>query len=155
MDFRLSDETREWQEYCRRFAREVIRPVAAEHDRNESVPYDVMNQAYEWDLAGLNWIQGMQTDPDGLRGVVYAEEMHWGCAGIALAISASTLCAAGIASSGTPEQIGQWIPEVVGSAAEVQLGAYAVTKPPAGSHGQSPRPTAHRHAGDRTPHGTK
>jgi alkylation response protein AidB-like acyl-CoA dehydrogenase len=155
MDFRLSDETREWQEYCRRFAREVIRPVAAEHDRNESVPYDVMREAYEWDLAGLTWIQGMQTDPDGLRGVVYAEEMHWGCAGIALAISASTLCAAGIASSGTPEQIGQWIPEVVGTKGNPKIGAYAVTEPQAGSDVKSLRTTAKRDGDDWILNGTK
>jgi acyl-CoA dehydrogenase len=155
MDFRLSDETREWQEYCRRFARDVIRPVAAEHDRNESVPYDVMAEAYEWDLAGLTWIQGMQNDPDGLRGVVYAEEMHWGCAGIALAISASTLCAAGIASSGTPEQIGHWIPEVVGTKGNPKIGAYAVTEPQAGSDVKSLRTTAKRDGDDWILNGTK
>ena len=55
----------------------------------------------------------MANDPGGLNGVIYAEELHWGCAGIALAISASSLAAAGIASSGTPEQIGKWMPEVL------------------------------------------
>ena len=70
--------------------------------------------------------------------------MHWGCAGIALAISASTLCAAGIASSGTPEQIGRWIPEVVGSADSPKIGAYAVTEPQAGSDVKSLRTTAKR-----------
>ena len=39
----------------------------------------------------------MGSDPQGLLGVIYAEELHWGCAGIALAISASGLAAAGIA----------------------------------------------------------
>ena len=29
MDFRLSEQTLEWKDYCRKFAREVIRPVAA------------------------------------------------------------------------------------------------------------------------------
>ena len=32
---------------------------------------------------------------DGQFGVIYAEELHWGCAGIALAIQASSLAAAG------------------------------------------------------------
>ena len=71
---------------------------------------------------GLDWLQSLQTDHEGLKGVIYAEELHWGCAGIALAISASALCAAGIASSGTPEQIGRWIPEVVGSKGNPRLG---------------------------------
>jgi alkylation response protein AidB-like acyl-CoA dehydrogenase len=155
MDFRLSDETQEWRDYCRSFAREVIRPAAPKHDRDESVPYEIMKQAYEWKLAGIEWIQSLQTDAEGLRGVIYAEEMHWGCAGIALAISASTLCAAGIASSGTPEQIGRWIPEVIGSAEEPRIGAYAVTEPQAGSDVKSLRTTAKRDGDDWILNGTK
>ncbi len=155
MDFRLSDETLEWQRYCRRFAREVMRPAAPLHDREESVPYEVINAAYEWKLTGLDWLGSLQSDPEGLKGVIYAEELHWGCAGIALAISASALCAAGIASSGTPEQIGRWIPEVVGSKGNPRLGAYAVTEPSAGSDVKSLRTTAKRDGDDWILNGTK
>src|SRR5437870_12511841 len=127
MDFRLSDETLEWRDYCRKFAREVIRPAAPKHDREESVPYEVMQQAYEWKLAGLDWLQALQNDPEGLKGIIYAEELHWGCAGIALAFSASSLCAAGIASPGPPGQIGGWIRIVFGRKEKPGMGAYAVT----------------------------
>jgi acyl-CoA dehydrogenase len=155
MDFRLSDETLEWQQYCRKFAREVVRPAAPKHDREESVPYEVIKEAYQWNLAGLDWIMSLQNDPEGLKGVIYAEELHWGCAGIALAISASSLCAAGVASSGTPEQIGRWIPEVVGTKDEPKLGAYAVTEPQAGSDVKSLRTTAKRDGDDWILNGTK
>jgi acyl-CoA dehydrogenase len=155
MDFRLNDETVEWQQYCRKFAREVIRPAAPLHDREETVPYEVINAAYEWKLTGLDWLGSLQTDPEGLKGVIYAEELHWGCAGIALAISAFALCAAGIASSGTPEQIGHWIPEVVGSKGNPKLGAYAVTEPSAGSDVKSLRTTAKRDGDDWILNGTK
>jgi acyl-CoA dehydrogenase len=155
MDFRLSDETLEWKDYCRKFAREVIRPAAPQHDRDESVPYEVMREAYEWKLAGLDWLAELQNDPEGLRGVIYAEELHWGCAGIALAISASSLCAAGIASSGTPEQIGRWIPKVFGTKEEPAIGAYAVTEPQAGSDVKSLRTTAKRDGDDWILNGTK
>jgi alkylation response protein AidB-like acyl-CoA dehydrogenase len=155
MDFRLSDETLEWKDYCRRFAGEVIRPAAPKHDRDESVPYEVIKEAYAWNLGGLDWIMSLQNDPEGLKGVIYAEELHWGCAGIALAISASSLCAAGIASSGTPEQIGRWIPEVVGTKEEPKLGAYAVTEPQAGSDVKSLRTTAKRDGDDWILNGTK
>jgi len=144
MDFRLSDQTQEWRDYCRKFAREVMRPAAPQHDREESVPWEVIRQAYEWDLAGPGWLQSLQDDPEGLKGVIYAEELHWGCAGIALAISASSLCAAGIASSGTGEQIGRWIPECIGTKEQPKLGAYAVTEPQAGSDVKSLRTTAKR-----------
>jgi acyl-CoA dehydrogenase len=155
MDFRLSEQSQEWRDYCRKFAREVMRPVAAKHDRDESVPWDVIRQAYEWDLAGPGWLQSLQDDPEGVKGVIYAEELHWGCAGIALAISASSLCAAGIASSGTGEQIARWIPECIGSKEQPKLGAYAVTEPQAGSDVKSLRTTAKRDGDEWVINGTK
>jgi acyl-CoA dehydrogenase len=142
VNFRLSDEQQEWQAYCRKFAREVIRPVAAKHDREQSTPWDVMKEARKWKLSGMEYLQEMAKDEDGLYNVIYAEELHWGCAGIALAISASGLAAAGIASSGTPEQIAQWVPECYGTGDEIKLGAYAVTEAGAGSDVKSLRTTA-------------
>ncbi len=58
MNFRLSDEQQEWQAYCRKFAREVIRPVAAKHDREQSVPWEVMKEAREWKLSGMEYLAG-------------------------------------------------------------------------------------------------
>jgi acyl-CoA dehydrogenase len=142
MDFRLSDEQLEFQRYCRRFATEVMRPVAAKHDREQTVPWEVIRAAREWDLNSLENIQRLGQDPGGLLGVIYSEELHWGCAGIALAISASSLAAAGIASSGTPEQVARWVPECFGSGDDIKLGAYAVTEAGAGSDVKSLRTTA-------------
>src|SRR5215213_6044667 len=155
MDFRLSDEQIEFRDYCRRFAREVIRPVADKHDREQSVPWECIRKAREWNLHGLETIQKLATDPDGLFGVIYAEELHWGCAGIALAIQASSLAAAGIASSGTPEQIGSWIPECFGLGDEIKLGAYAVTEAGAGSDVKSLRTTAKLDGDEWILNGTK
>jgi acyl-CoA dehydrogenase len=142
VDFKLNDEQREFQEKVRRFSREVIRPMAAEHDANESVPWEAIKAAREWGLHGLETIQMLGEDPDGILSCIYAEEMHWGCAGIALAIQGGSLAAAGIASSGTPEQIGRWVPECFGLGDEIKLGAYAVTEPSAGSDVRSLRTTA-------------
>jgi acyl-CoA dehydrogenase len=156
VDFRLTEEQQEWRDYCRKFAREVIRPVAAKHDREQSVPWEVIKEARKWELSGLEYIQKMASDPDGLFGVIYAEELHWGCAGIALAISASSLAAAGVASSGTPEQIGRWIPEIYGSGPDdIKLGAYAVTEAGAGSDVKSLRTTATRDGDEWVLNGTK
>jgi alkylation response protein AidB-like acyl-CoA dehydrogenase len=142
VNFRLSDEQQEWQAYCRRFAREVIRPVAAQHDRDQTTPWEVIREARAWKLHGMEYLERMAADEDGLFNVIYAEELHWGCAGIALAISATGLAAAGIAASGTPEQIGKWIPECYGVGDEIKLGAYAVTEAGAGSDVKSLRTTA-------------
>jgi alkylation response protein AidB-like acyl-CoA dehydrogenase len=155
MDFRLNDEQLEFQRHCHRFAAEVMRPVARYHDREQAVPWDVIREARKWDLHGLDLLQKMATDSHGLFSVIYAEELHWGCAGIALAIQASSLAAAGIAASGTPEQIGRWLPECYGIGDEIKLGAYAVTEPQAGSDVKSLRTTAKRDGDEWVLNGTK
>jgi acyl-CoA dehydrogenase len=155
VDFRLTDEQQEFQQYVRRFATEVIRPAAAKYDREQAVPYDVIKEARKWNLHGLELLQKMASDEGGLNGVIYAEEMHYGCAGIALAISASSLAAAGIAASGTPEQIGQWVPECYGTGDEIKFGAYAVTEAGAGSDVKSLRTTAKRDGDEWVLNGTK
>src|SRR4051794_8062736 len=155
MDFRLSDDTLEFQRHVHRFAEEVIRPAAPEYDRTQQVPWDVIREARAWGLHGLDLIQSMATDNEGLRSVIYAEEMHWGCAGIALAVQASSLAAAGIASSGTPEQIARWIPECFGLGDEIKSGAYAVTEAGAGSDVKSLRTTARRDGDEWVLNGTK
>jgi acyl-CoA dehydrogenase len=155
MDFGVSDEQREFRALCRRFAAEVIRPVAPRHDAEESTPWEVIKTAREWGLEGIDHVQRLAGDPDGQFSVIYAEELHWGCAGIALAISGSTLAAAGLAASGTPEQIARWVPECFGVGEEIKLGAYAVTEPQAGSDVKSLRTTAKREGDEWVLNGTK
>jgi acyl-CoA dehydrogenase len=155
VDFRLSDEQVEFQRQVHTFARDVMRPVAEHYDRTQETPWDVIKAAAQEDLYGINYIQRMASDPGGLFGVIYAEETHWGCAGIALAMSASSLAAAGIASSGTPEQMGHWIPECFGTSDDVKLGAYCVTEAGAGSDVKALRTTAKRDGDDWIINGTK
>jgi acyl-CoA dehydrogenase len=155
VDFALNEEQREFKDYCRRFAAEVVRPAAPKHDAEESVPWEVIKEARRWGLHGLDHIQRMGTDPDGQLSAIYAEELHWGCAGIALAISASSLAAAGLAASGTPEQIAQWVPQCFGTDDEIKLGAYAVTEAGAGSDVKSLRTTAELDGDEWVLNGTK
>ena len=114
-----------------------------------------MKAARDQGLHGIEHIQRMGSDPDGMFGVIGAEEFHWGCAGIALAISGSGLAAAGLAASGTPEQIARWVPECFGVGDEIKLGAYAVTEAQAGSDVKSLRTTARRDGDEWVLNGTK
>jgi acyl-CoA dehydrogenase len=155
MDFALNEEQLEFKERARAFARDVIRPAARKHDEEESTPWEVVKEARKQGFQGLEAIQRSASDSDGQMQVISAEEFHWGCAGIALAISGSGLAAAGIASSGTPEQIAQWVPECFGSGDEVKLGAYAVTEPQAGSDVKSLKTTAKRDGDEWVLNGTK
>jgi acyl-CoA dehydrogenase len=155
MNFELNDEQLEFKDRCRVFARDVIRPAARKHDEEESIPWEVIRKARKQGFGTLESIQRSAADPEGQLQVISAEEFHWGCAGTALAISGSGLAAAGIASSGTPEQIARWVPECFGSAEEIKLGAYAVTEPQAGSDVKSLKTTARRDGDEWVLNGTK
>jgi acyl-CoA dehydrogenase len=155
MDFALTEEQQEHKDRCRAFARDVIRPAARKHDEEESTPWEVVKEARRQGFGGLEAIQRAAGDAQGQMQVISAEEFHWGCAGIALAISGSGLAAAGIAASGTPEQISQWVPECFGSGDDIKLGAYAVTEPQAGSDVKSLKTTARRDGDEWILNGTK
>src|SRR5215475_2281565 len=155
MNFELNDEQLEFKDRCRAFARDVIRPAARKHDEEESIPWEVIREARKQGFGTLESIQRSASDPEGQLQVISAEEFHWGCAGTALAISGSGLAAAGVASSGTPEQIARWVPECFGSVDEIKLGAYAVTEPQAGSDVKSLKTTARRDGDEWVLNGTK
>jgi alkylation response protein AidB-like acyl-CoA dehydrogenase len=155
MNFAPTDEQLEFRARVRKFASEVIRPAARRHDEEESTPWEVIKEARRQGLQGLEAIQRSASDPEGQMQLISAEEMHWGCAGCALAIGGSGLAAAGIAASGTPEQIARWVPECFGVGEEVQLGAYAVTEPQAGSDVKSLKTTARRDGDEWVLNGNK
>ena len=155
MDFALNDEQQEYKDRVRAFARDVIRPAARKHDEEESTPWEVIKEARKQGFGTLESIQSNAADSQGQMQVISAEEFHWGCAGTALAISGSGLAAAGIASSGTPEQIARWVPECFGVGEEIKLGAYAVTEPQAGSDVKSLKTTAKRDGDEWVLNGTK
>jgi len=69
----------------------------------------------------------------GLGLPVAFEELFWGDAGIGLSIVGTGLAAAAVAANGTPEQMGEWLPEMFGSPGDVKLGAFCASEPDAGS----------------------
>jgi alkylation response protein AidB-like acyl-CoA dehydrogenase len=65
--------------------------------------------------------------------VIAFEELFWGDAGIGLALAGSGLAAVAVASNGTEEQIGEWLPQMFGSPGDIKLGAFCSSEPEAGS----------------------
>src|SRR5690348_18272966 len=61
------------------------------------------------------------------------EELFWGDAGIGLAITGTNLAAVSVVSTGTNEQIGEWVPQMYGTPDDVKLGAFCSSEPDAGS----------------------
>ncbi len=121
------------QKWVHDFAENVIRPVAAEYDEKEETPWPVIQEAANIGLYSQEAMASFFADPTGLTFPLISEELAWGCAGIALAIFGTTLGVSGILGSGTPEQIGEWVPQCFGTPEEIHLAAFAVTEPDAGS----------------------
>jgi alkylation response protein AidB-like acyl-CoA dehydrogenase len=155
VSFALSEEQERWRQTCHRFAAEAMRPAAAAYDRDGEVPWEVLREARARGLHGLEAVHRIAADPDGLAAPIYAEEMHWGCAGIALAMSVSWLAATAIAAAGTREQVARWLPECFGRGEEVKLAAFAITEPAAGSDVDSLRTSATRDGRDWVLNGNK
>ena len=129
----LNEDQESLQKWVHDFAENVMRPAAHEWDEREETPWPIIREAAKIGLYSFDFIANAYADKTGLTMALVNEEMAWGDAGIALAIFGSTLAVAGIFANGTPEQIGEWIPQCFGTADDPRLAAFAVTEPDAGS----------------------
>src|SRR6516164_9122673 len=123
-------ETRDW---LHGFAESVIRPAAAEWDEREETPWPVLEEAAKIGLYSLDFYARQYLEESGLGIPVAFEELFWGDAGIGLALAGSSLAAVAVVANGTPEQIGEWCPQMFGGPGEVKLGAFCSSEPDAGS----------------------
>lgn len=131
--FDLGPDHLELQTWVHDFAAEVIRPAASEWDEREEFPWPVLEEAAEIGLYSLDFFATQAFDETGLGIPITMEELFWGDAGIGLAIVGTTLAAAGVSSNGTPEQVGEWVPQMFGSPGDLKLGAFCSSEPDAGS----------------------
>jgi len=129
----LSDDQKEIRDWVRGFAEGVVRPAAAEWDEKEETPWPVIQDAAKIGLYGFEGLAQFWADQSGLTLPIVNEELFWGDAGIGMSIMGTTLAVAGIFSAGTPEQLGEWVPQCYGTPDEPQVGAFCVSEPDAGS----------------------
>ncbi|MEV1203391.1 acyl-CoA dehydrogenase family protein [Microbispora rosea] len=129
----LSDDLRELRDWVHEFARDVVRPAGAEWDEREETPWPVIQEAAKIGLYSLDYFAQQWFEESGLGLPVAFEELFWGDAGIGLSIVGTGLAAASIAANGTPEQMGEWLPQMFGTADDVKLGAFCSSEPDAGS----------------------
>jgi len=129
----LNEEQRQIQKWVHGFAKDVVRPAAHEWDEREETPWPIIHEAAKIGLYSFEFLQNAFADPTGLTMPIANEELFWGDAGIGLAIMGSTLCVAGIVANGTPEQIVEWVPQCFGTPDKIQMGAFGVSEPDAGS----------------------
>jgi acyl-CoA dehydrogenase len=139
----LNEDQLQIQKWVHDFAENVVRPVAHEYDEREETPWPVIEQAAEIGLYSFDFVANAFGDPTGIMLPLVMEEMAWGDAGIGLAIFGTTLGVAGIFANGTPEQVMEWVPQCFrGENDKLQLAAFAVSEPDAGSDVSSLRTNA-------------
>ncbi|MER6951295.1 acyl-CoA dehydrogenase family protein [Nonomuraea sp. NPDC000554] len=129
----LSDDVVEVRDWVHAFARDVIRPAGAEWDESEQTPWPVIQEAAKVGLYSLDFFATQWFEQSGLALPVAFEEIFWGDAGIGLSIVGTGLAAAALASNGTQEQLGEWLPQMFGTENDVKLGAFCASEPDAGS----------------------
>ncbi|HXS62475.1 MAG TPA: acyl-CoA dehydrogenase family protein [Streptosporangiaceae bacterium] len=129
----LSDDVREMRDWVHDFAASVIRPAAAEWDEREETPWPILEEAAKIGLYSIEFFAEQWFEPTGLGTPVAFEEIYWGDAGIGLSLTGSCLAAVAVSSNGTPEQMGEWLPQMFGGPGDVKLGAFCSSEPDAGS----------------------
>src|SRR5713101_336844 len=105
MDFTLTDTQLALQDAARKFSREVVRPKAAHYDETAQFPKDLIGAGFDRGLMNM-------TVPPALGGIglshldqaLVAEELAWGCAGVATSIIANDLALLPILLAGSDER---------------------------------------------------
>src|ERR671932_164075 len=138
----LNQDQKDIREWVHGFAENVIRPAASEWDEREETPWPIIQEAAKIGLYGFEGIAQFWADETGLTFPIVNEELFWGDAGIGMSIMGTTLAVAGIFASGTPEQMGEWIPQCFGTEDDPKVGAFCVSEPDAGSDVSSLRTRA-------------
>src|SRR5246500_4978643 len=129
----LSSDLREMRDWVHELPVSVIRPAAAEWDEREETPWPILEEAAKIGLYSLDFFAAQFFEESGLGFVTAVEELFWGDAGIGLSLVGSTLAAVSVVSNGTPEQVGEWCPQMFGGPGDVKLGAFCSSEPDAGS----------------------
>ncbi|MFF3457683.1 acyl-CoA dehydrogenase family protein [Streptomyces sp. NPDC002730] len=129
----LNDDQKQVRDWLNGFAKDVMRPAAAEWDEREETPWPVIQEAAKVGIYSLDFYAQQFFDPTGLGIPMAMEELFWGDAGIGLSIVGTGLAAVGVLANGTEEQIGTWIPQMYGDVDDVKVAAFCSSEPDAGS----------------------
>jgi acyl-CoA dehydrogenase len=138
----LSEEQRDIRDWVHGFAEGVVRPAASEWDEREETPWPIIQEAAKIGLYGFEGFAQFWGDPTGLTMPIVNEELFWGDAGIGISIMGTALAVASIFGAGTPEQLGEWVPQCFGTPDDVKVAAFCVSEPDAGSDVSALRTTA-------------
>ena len=132
MDLQLTEEHLMIRNEARKFAQEVIAPIAEHHDQTGEFPYETVKQMGELGLMGIEVPEEYGgTEMDCLAYVLAMEEISKADAshGVIMSVNNSLFCH-GLLHFGTEEQKHKYVEPVASGQA---IGAYALTEPMSGS----------------------
>ncbi len=146
IDFELSDSQKNIREMVRWFAREEVRPIALESDKNHEVPLEFLKKSMALGLGsgtrpkalgGDGEGAGEEKDAKGTKqgnrvSIILGEEIAWGDPAVVLCFPGPGLGGPPVQFTGTPEQKRRAF-GIFKSDDVPRWGAYALTEPAAGS----------------------
>jgi alkylation response protein AidB-like acyl-CoA dehydrogenase len=143
LNLQLTEEQIAFKESVHRFAREVLRPRAAELDRcpdpndviaRDSPLWDVLRQAYRLDYHKVMLppeVGGLGLS--GLEQHIFLEELGWGSADFAIAIGVAGFPFSTVAAAGSPALIEEIVRPFACDQTARYIGCWAITEPDHGS----------------------
>jgi alkylation response protein AidB-like acyl-CoA dehydrogenase len=141
MDFEFSEEQKMIQQMARDFAENEVKPKAAELDKTERHPAEIIQKMAELNLMGIAIpdVYG-GGGADAVSYVVALEEISRGCAsvGVIMSVNNSLVCDP-LNAFGTEEQKKKFLTPL---ASGKKLGCFGLTEPEAGSDAAAQKTTA-------------
>jgi len=154
ISFELTAEQRALRELAHDFAERELRPIAREWDEREDCPPELLAKAAALGLT--SHAIPVEYGGGGVSAVtssLVAEELSWGCAGLAAPIGATMFPVRPLLRFGSEEQKRRWLPRLASE--EGCLAAIAFTEPGAGSDVAGIAATARREGGEYVLDGEK
>lgn len=152
--FEPTPEQRELQALAHEFAERELRPIAAEWDERDEFPPDLLAKAAQLGLT--SYAVPAEYGGGGVGSVtaaLIAEELSWGCAGLAATIQATMFPVRPLVRYGTQGQRERYLPRLASE--EGCLAAIAFTEAHAGSDVSAIRTAARRDGDDYVLSGEK
>ncbi|MCH7761004.1 acyl-CoA dehydrogenase family protein [candidate division TA06 bacterium] len=149
----LTKKNLEYAERTKEIADKYVRPAAAELDRNQTYPWEIVKKLQEAGLMGV-WIpKEYGGEGDGIRNLcIVIEELSKACGGVGVAYAVNALGSFPITIHGTEEQRQRWLPAI---AKGEKLVAYGLSEVEAGSDAGSIKTRAERNGDSYTINGDK
>lgn len=133
MDFQLTEEQREFKHIVHDFVMKELRPMARHTDETGEFNWTAVKKMGPMGLLGLEVPEKYGgAELDAISAAIAIEELGWGCASTALAVSAHNGLALGpIVNYGSEPLKERWLPDL--ASGKGKLGCLSLTEPGAGS----------------------